>query len=63
MAASKRLYEAVAGEILDMSIGGEPTRFEMADRLADCFAEDNPRFDRLRFLDACGFPSPLYTGP
>lgn len=25
-----------------------------ADDLADCFTEDNPRFDRERFLKACG---------
>lgn len=26
-----------------------------AEGLADMFAADNPRFDRDRFLDACGF--------
>ena len=30
---------------------------EMADELADYFASDNPRFDRERFLDACGLGS------
>lgn len=29
----------------------------IARRLADVFAEDNPRFDRERFLSACGFGS------
>lgn len=26
----------------------------VADKLADYFASDNPRFDRARFLKACG---------
>lgn len=29
------------------------TILEMRDRIADLFAEDNPRFDRVRFLKAC----------
>lgn len=28
--------------------------FNMAHNMADAFAEDNPRFDRNRFLKACG---------
>jgi hypothetical protein len=28
---------------------------EVASDLADMMAEDNPRFDRQRFLDACGY--------
>ncbi len=28
---------------------------EISDLLADRFSEENPRFDRNRFLSACGF--------
>ena len=31
---------------------------DMANSLADMFAEDNPRFDRARFLSACGIFKP-----
>lgn len=27
-----------------------------ANRIADVFAADNPRFDKARFMAACGFP-------
>lgn len=27
--------------------------------MADGFAEDNPRFDSVRFIEACGFEVPL----
>lgn len=38
----------------------EPSRMRlimsiMADEMADSLANDNPRFDRERFLKACGF--------
>jgi hypothetical protein len=47
---------------LDPSILGEPVyangintaMSEVAGRLADSMAQDNPRFDRERFLNACG---------
>lgn len=29
----------------------------LAEDLADTFAQCNPRFDRRRFLDACGVPA------
>lgn len=32
----------------------EQASYDIADRLADYFASDNPRFDRVRFLTACG---------
>lgn len=51
---TKRHFEAIAAILRDyppakvMSIGL---------RLADYFASENPRFDRERFLTACGFGS------
>lgn len=33
---------------------GTDTVEGIAHRMADAFEDDNPRFDRARFLDACG---------
>ena len=35
----------------------EGTREHIADDIADAMARDNPRFDRARFLKACGVQS------
>lgn len=35
------------------------TRFKWACLMADLFAEDNPRFDRERFMKACNANHPL----
>lgn len=60
----KRHYEAIATVIADMSheaaVPGVRMLFsssetvDLARRLADYFAIDNPRFQRDRFLRACG---------
>ena len=61
MAMSKRDYVAIAKAIKDSIV--EPAQrslthytacADVADRIADVCAADNPRFDRKRFLDACG---------
>jgi hypothetical protein len=59
----RRHYEVVADTIKRMD-GLVPDRTEadalnvaratVADRFASMFATDNPRFDRARFLRACG---------
>ena len=64
MALSRKNYEAVAaivaGEALDPPIadawdrGYESAREGIAVSLANYFARDNERFDRARFLNACG---------
>lgn len=59
MPASRKLYKAVAEAILDMSVGAPPSRFDMADALAAIFKADNERFQYARFMEACGFPSPV----
>jgi hypothetical protein len=40
-------------EVFARSAGDDLAKF-LASNLADKLAEDNPRFDRARFLDACG---------
>ena len=64
MSLSKKNYEAVAAvlagskrtgpELDGWDLGYEAHRINIADDLADYFAADNPRFDRARFLKACG---------
>lgn len=56
MAMSSKDYEAVAAAVA--ATGGDyATREELAFRLAEVFSRGNPRFDRGRFLIACGFDS------
>lgn len=62
---SKRRYVAIASELARCQsvfrIGSPevvPSYLRatkhIANALADYFASDNPRFDRVRFLEACG---------
>lgn len=60
--ASARLYNAVADKLkrhADMAVETrEDDVYEgigiAARAIAQVFADDNPRFDRKRFLEACG---------
>lgn len=36
-------------------LGSKQYFIGLATDMADMFASDNPRFDRTRFMDACGF--------
>lgn len=70
MSLSRKHYEAVAEIVADQSayfadlskhpanadlvIGGQRATSEIATALASYFAADNERFDRARFLKACG---------
>lgn len=58
MAMSRKDYVAIADAIANANRGEHTvTREEVACRIASVFAADNPRFDRGRFLTACGFDS------
>lgn len=59
---SRKDYELIARamrEQLEGMSASLPTAFleQFAKRLADKLARDNPRFNRERFLIACGFGS------
>jgi hypothetical protein len=61
---SRKVYEAHAA-IIRRHMDG-PARslcYDMADELANYFEKDNPRFDRLRFFEACGFDGGLHFRP
>lgn len=53
---TKKHYEAIA-RILAIDTGYTREVAIIAERLADYFAQDNPRFQRYRFLQACGLES------
>ena len=58
MSMSKRDYEELAVSIAaTLASGDYATLEEAACRIADACAKQNPRFDRGRFLTACGFGS------
>lgn len=53
---SRKDYEAIAEQFrTEREVGGEaPTLDRLAYRIADVLAQDNERFNRARFLAACG---------
>jgi len=63
MSMSRKTYEQVARGLRDRNIPWS-ARVEAANVMADVFADDNERFDRGRFLEACGveFPPCLVCG-
>jgi len=58
---SRKHYVAVAAMLrVHISVSGDQEAAgmrEVARSLATLFADDNPRFDRARFLAACGVQS------
>lgn len=51
---TRKDYVAIA-DIIDGARDQGLTLEEVAEKLADTMEKDNPRFDRARFLEACGF--------
>lgn len=53
----KKIAEVIREEADAMggNIGGYAAVTSLALTLADVFAEDNPRFDKQRFMKACGW--------
>lgn len=59
MPVSKKHFEAIAAELhaarkLDSNPPARQAVERVAEGLANIFARENPRFDRARFLKACG---------
>lgn len=62
MAVSKKHFEAIAAELraaleLDSNPAARQSVERVAEGLSNIFARENPRFDRARFLKACGLPA------
>ena len=52
---AKKHFEAIAAICEQVSIHGDADTVRwVATRMADYFASENPRFDREKFLTACG---------
>lgn len=51
---TKKHFEAIAAVLKDAKDATNGQSY-IAGRLADYFASQNPRFDKARFLRACGF--------
>ena len=53
---TRKHFESLAASIARLNLFDHDAAYEMAGDVADVCAKDNPRFDRLRFFEACGFP-------
>ncbi len=61
---TRKVFEAQAAIIRrHIDTAGREVCYDMASELADYFAKNNPRFDRLRFFEACGFEGGLHFRP
>jgi hypothetical protein len=58
---TRKHYQAIANIIRelggqkDIGVDGQSALFAMTRKLADMMEEESPRFDRARFVEACGF--------
>ena len=53
---TRKHFKLLAASIAKLTLFDRDAAHEMACDVADACAKDNPRFDRLRFFEACGFP-------
>lgn len=62
---TKKDYELIARVLRDESSDGQAYRPDetLCLAMADALAEDNPRFDRVKFLVACGVNVERYDFP
>ena len=57
---TRKHFESLAASIAKLNLFNHDAAYGMACDVADVCAKDNPRFDRLRFFEACGFPGGLH---
>ena len=53
---TRKHFKSLAASIAKLTLFDKNAGHDMACDVADVCAKDNPRFDRLRFFEACGFP-------
>ena len=53
---TRKHFKSLAASIAKLNLFDKNAAHDMACDVADVCAKDNPRFDRLRFFEACGFP-------
>jgi hypothetical protein len=53
---TRKHFEMLAASIAKLNLFDHDAAHEMACDVANACEKANPRFDRLRFFEACGFP-------
>ena len=51
---NKQHYEAIAKVIKDHNVNDTECCYYVVADIVDMFDSDNPNFDRVRFIEACG---------
>ena len=57
---TRKHFKVFAASIAKLQSTHPDAAYDLACDMADACAKDNPRFDRLRFFEACGFPGGLH---
>ena len=57
---TRKHFKSLAASIAKLTLFDRERGLDMACDVANVCAKDNPRFDRLRFFEACGFPGGLH---
>ena len=57
---TRKHFEMLAASIAKLTLFDKDAAYDMAGEVADACAKENPRFDRVRFYEACGFPGGLH---
>jgi len=53
---TRKHFKMLAASIAKLTLFDRDAAHEMACDVADACAKENPRFDRVKFFEACGFP-------
>jgi hypothetical protein len=53
---TRKHFKMLAASIAKLTLFDPDAAYDMAGDVADACAKENPRFDRLKFFEACGFP-------
>jgi hypothetical protein len=53
---TRKDYQVIAAAIKDVTVFSNPSLGTVVNFLVERLALDNPRFDRAKFIKACGLP-------
>ena len=57
---TRKHFEMLAASIAKLTLFDKDAAYDMAGDVADACAKENPRFDRVKFFEASGFPGGLH---
>jgi len=60
---TRKHLKMLAASIAKLTLFDKDAGYDMACEVADACAKDNPRFDRVKFFEACGFPGGMHLRP